>query len=224
MRILPAVLISIVLAARSTFAGDKTSSFPGWGTVANPDCDCSFRTGTARLIVSVPGGNHDLDARPEYKVNGPRVLQEIEGDFTVEVRVAGTITADKDMEAPGRNIAFRAGALMVWLDDKNFLRLDRAGMIKDGKPIAFAYFHDYKDGKLVREQGPPLNDDVMQLRIERKGNRFIASAEQGKVTKKMPVVTWKTPAKLHVGVGAVNVSRQDLHAVFEDLKITTPKK
>jgi regulation of enolase protein 1 (concanavalin A-like superfamily) len=224
MRHISKAIFLLVAAATPTLAGDKTGSFPGWGTAVNPDGDCTFKTGTARLIISVPGGNHDLDPRPEFKVNGPRVLQEIEGDFTVEVRVAGTMTPDKDMEAPGRNVAFRAGALIVWLDDKNFLRLDRAGMVKDGKPLAFAYFHDYKDGKLVREQGPPLKDEVMLLRIERKGTRFIASAEQGTVVKKMPVVNWKTPAKLQVGVGAVNVSRQDLHAVFEDLKITTPKK
>lgn len=217
-------LISIALALSSSYAGEKSGAFPGWGTAVNPDGDCTFKTGTARLIISVPGGNHDLDPRPEYKVNCPRVLQEVEGDFTVEVRVAGTITPDKEMEPPGKTLAFRAGALVVWLDDKNFLRLDRAGMVKDGKPLAFAYFHDYKDGKLVREQGPPLKDEVMLLRIERKGNRFIASAEQGTVVKKMPTVNWKTPAKVQVGVGAVNVSRQDLHAVFEDLKITAAKK
>jgi regulation of enolase protein 1 (concanavalin A-like superfamily) len=224
MRTLSVIAISIAIAFTPTFAGDKSGTFPGWGTVVNPDGDCTFKTGTARLIISVPGGNHDLDSRPEYKINAPRVLQEIEGDFAIEVRVAGTITPDKDMEAPGRNIAFRAGALIVWLDDKNFLRLDRAGMVKDGKQLAFAYFHDYKEGKLVREQGPPLKDEVMLLRIERKGTRFIASAEQGTVVKKMPVVNWKTPAKVQVGVAAINVSRQELHAVFEDLKITAAKK
>ena len=224
MRRILTALFSLAITAAPCYAGDKSASFPGWGTVTNPDGDCTFKTGTGRLIVSVPGGNHDLDPRPEYQVNGPRVLQDVEGDFAVEVRITGTILPEKDMELPCKNLAFRAGALLVWQDADNFLRLDNAGMIKDGKPITFAYFHAYKDGKLTASQGPPLNAEPMVLRIERKGDRFTTSAHQGAVVKKMPAVTWKTPAKLQVGIGAVNVSRQDLHAVFEDLKITTAKK
>ncbi len=163
---------------------------------------------------------HDLDPRPEYKTNAPRVLQEVEGDFAIQVRVVGAITPDKNTTLPGKKVSFRAGVLLVWQDAQHFIRLDRAGMIKDDKAVPFAYFHFYKDGKLATEQGPALKDESVLLRIERKGDRFTASAQQDKAVRKLPTVTWKAPAKLQIGVGAVNVSTQELHAVFEDLKIT----
>jgi regulation of enolase protein 1 (concanavalin A-like superfamily) len=209
-----------LLVSSAAQAGEKTRVLPGWGAVTDPDGDCRFKDSRERLVISVPGGMHDLDPRPEYKINGPRVLQEVEGDFTILVRVAGAILPDKNTALPGKKVPFRAASLLVWQDAKHFIRLDRAGMVKDDKPLPFAYFHFYKDGKLASEQGPALRDEAVLLRLERKGERFSATAQQDKAVKKLPTVTWRAPAKLLVGVGAVNVSTQELHAVFEDLKIT----
>ena len=66
-------------------AGDR--KLEGWGKVVDPDGDCKFDAARGSLSIAIPGTHHNLN--PAVRQNAPRVLQEVEGDFTVQVRVSG---------------------------------------------------------------------------------------------------------------------------------------
>src|SRR5436189_4997988 len=61
----------------------------GWGTAIDPDRDCKFFTSKDSLLISVPGSHpHDLAADIDL-INAPRILQNVHGDFTIQVKVDG---------------------------------------------------------------------------------------------------------------------------------------
>ena len=94
----------------------------------DPDGDCKLVDANEKegsLKLWVPATSHDLSPTT---LNGPRVLLEADGDFVVEVRVCGTITAEPGLEYPGRGLSFRSGTLLIWHDAANFMRFDRAGL------------------------------------------------------------------------------------------------
>lgn len=68
----------------------------GWGSVTNSDGDCTFKADKGKLTITVPGNLHDL--HPNRGMNAPRVLQEVEGDFTATVKVTCALT-------PGKGVA-----------------------------------------------------------------------------------------------------------------------
>ncbi len=63
----------------------------GWDKPVDPDGDCKFLVGKNTLFIEVPGKDHDLGV-DRGVMNAPRMLREVEGDFTAQVRVDGEFT------------------------------------------------------------------------------------------------------------------------------------
>src|SRR5205085_1216703 len=92
---------------------------PNWGQPMNPDGDCTITPQGETLTISVPATLHAL---PDVmgKNNAPRVLQEVDGDFSVQVKVCGTIH-------PQGGPSLQAAGLLLWSDEGNYVRLVRSG-------------------------------------------------------------------------------------------------
>jgi RNA polymerase sigma factor (sigma-70 family) len=92
----------------------------GWGHVIDPDGDCNFTVEsnrlTNRLKIGVPGTDHGLGVE-RGQMNAPRVLQEIEGDFIIQVRVSGDFPKGAKSVVEGRRPFFGAG-ILVYVSDK----------------------------------------------------------------------------------------------------------
>src|SRR5262245_57498798 len=103
----------------------KPTEIKGWGTVIDPDGDCSITEDKGKVTIKVPGSHHDLYVR---KLNAPRVLREVEGDFVAQVKV----TADWK---PGARlpkvstVPYNGAGLLVWDSEKHFVRWERSVMI-----------------------------------------------------------------------------------------------
>src|SRR5690349_15324644 len=88
---LSAAACAMLAAPAFSAAGDRPGvSIPGWGRAIDPDGDCQVRLDADRLVFDVPGVEHNLTAETG-KLNAPRVLRPIEGDFIIEVRVLGAV-------------------------------------------------------------------------------------------------------------------------------------
>src|SRR5262245_31921936 len=86
--------------------------FDGWDKPVDPKGDCRFERKGDRLTLTVPGkGAHTLDEGPGNVVKAtstaPRLLRDVEGDFTIQVRVGG------GMDGPARRGAGYAAGLIV---------------------------------------------------------------------------------------------------------------
>src|SRR5690348_11002745 len=95
----------------------ESQTIAGWGAVTDPDGDCTVKSEKGKLTVTVPEGTHDLNPRLGGMA-APRVLREVEGDFTVQVKVTGDFTPG-DKAAADSTSSFNGAGLLVWQDAKN---------------------------------------------------------------------------------------------------------
>ncbi len=211
--------MAFVLGAGAEPGDQKNMEIKDWGQAIDPEGDCEFKVVDKRLHVIVPGTYHDLHQEKGFKVNGPRVQKEVEGDFIVSVRVSGVAPAAPGKELAGKKLTYRAGSLLLWIDERNFVRLDRGALGRDGKGFDTVYFHVFKDGKRIYEKSFLMKEGEMTLRIERRGRYVNAAGIQGKYTQTFAqqVVDW--PAKFHVALGAINVSTEPLEVTFDAWRV-----
>src|SRR5947208_110569 len=122
-RVLISLLTTFWLVSLTSVAEEKKARvIKGWGEVIDPDGDCTIQSEKGKVTITVPEKNHNL--APLIGQNAPRILQEIEGDFALEVKVSGDFKpTDRSTLEGGRS--FNGAGLLLWQDEKNFLRLER---------------------------------------------------------------------------------------------------
>jgi regulation of enolase protein 1 (concanavalin A-like superfamily) len=234
-RLLPgAVLASTMIAGglidsrgSSLMANAVTVESPqkieGWGEVADASGQCRVRAEGTRVTIEVPAGSYDLYPDGQ-KVNAPRLTQDASGDFTVQVKVVGIAMGEKGAEAPGRDVAFNAATLVIWQDESNFVRLDRAGFHKAGTPNHQTYYHVYRDGRRTVHEWRPLAARDTWLRLQRQGTRVTAAwSQDGRSWQNYPAGSVALADKVRVGVAVLNASSKPFAAIFEDLTLTSGK-
>ena len=164
------LLAGLILVGVSD-AQEKSGDVKGWGKIADPQGDCQFIEKDGKLTIKVPAGYHDFHPADPYKNNGGRVFQEVAGDFRAEVKISPNLAPKAGHELEGKTNAFHAATLLVWQDDKNFIRLDRTGMWSKGKFVTGVYFHVFKDGKRIFELAPLVNDEETILSLDARARR-----------------------------------------------------
>jgi hypothetical protein len=218
------------LVSANNLSGTNRSDedLPGWGRVVNPDGDCNFYLGKNSLVISVPatGNPHDLAAEID-RTNAPRVIQDLEGDFSIEVQTDGRYQPG-DISTQGGRSAYNGAALIMTLNPQNVVTLARAVLQFPGdKPGFYANFELRTNGKLQRigltsDYGLPAQGPVY-LRLERSGSSITGAVSldgsdwHSLGTKQVPS-NWS--GKLSAGVAAISTSEAEFDPRFSGLKIT----
>jgi RNA polymerase sigma factor (sigma-70 family) len=196
--------------------GPRTA-FPGWGQVVNLDGDCTFETDQDGLVIHIPAKVHDLSVELN-RLNAPRVLQEVEGDFSIQVKVRGVLHPTTS-SIVGR-LPYESGGLLLWSDNRNYLRLERAGLVRDGKLHSLAAFEVRERGELGAARVSEIADADTYLHLERKGNRFLGQvSSDGQRWTSLEPIEAEFPARVRIGVAAVNAAQQPVTVRFEGLTI-----
>jgi hypothetical protein len=183
------------------------------------------RLDQGKLIVTVPGTNHNLN--PALGVSAPRILRPVKGDFEATVKVSGDFQPGPRATIPG--YPFNGAGLLLWHDDRNFLRLERniwwvpeVGRYACYPPL----FEYYQDGQFqgTNPRGtlePFFKGRSTHLRLRRTGNMVTAAFSHDGIewiTAREIAVAF--PQRVTVGVAAVNSSDQSFTVEFEDFKVT----
>jgi RNA polymerase sigma factor (sigma-70 family) len=190
-------------------------TLPGWGQPFNPDGDCAITPEADGLVLRLPRTPHDLCAEAG-RVNAPRVLQEVDGDFSAQVKVCGAL---RPTAVPG-GVAYQAGGLLLWADNRNYVRLERAALNRDGAVHPLAAFEARARGERAGARACDVTQQDAWLRLERRGNRLLGSVSaDGRQWTSLEPLEVDFPAKLRVGVAAVNTARQPLSVRFEELQV-----
>lgn len=202
--------------------GAEPKQIEGWGKFLDPDGDCSSMMQAGKLTIRVPGTPHDLSAELR-RMNAPRVLREVKGDFAVEVKVGGKF-APSEGTIPERT-PYQGAGLLLMKDDRTYVTLVRAVLVRDGERQHYANFEQRVDGELLRF-GIPADfqiDDSREtvLRLERRGDKVLGSVSQeaGK-WHELPPKQIKLPEEVSVGVAAVNASADEFSPRFADFKVS----
>jgi regulation of enolase protein 1 (concanavalin A-like superfamily) len=230
MRRSPCSLLCLALAfAALALAGDpdpEPNAFQdGWDKPTDPDKDCTFKKEKGGLTITVPGKDHGL-AIERGRMNAPRLLRDVEGDFVAEVRVSGTLNPSMTSTAAGRT-PFLAGGLVLMADEKTYIRLERAAYRRDDV-ATYANWELRQDGNWLLQGNSsvcPLKEKAAYLRLERKGDRLLASvSEDGKEWSELSPLELKLPAKLKLGVTANSTCTDPFSAHFDRFKLRKGKR
>jgi regulation of enolase protein 1 (concanavalin A-like superfamily) len=206
---------------------EKPANFRGWGTLTDPDKDCTVKEDAGKLTISVPGGTHDLN-QAIGGMKAPRILQDVAGDFTAQVKISGDF-APGDKAGDPRTLPFNSAGLLIWQDEKNYLRLERNiwWVAQAEKTACYPPLIEYyKEGQYQDTNPMGTLDEFFQgrstwLRLERRGQKVTASySHDGKDWTVAKEITVELPKKIQIGVAAVNTSAKPFKAEFEDLKLT----
>ncbi|MCI0638992.1 MAG: DUF1349 domain-containing protein [Gemmataceae bacterium] len=216
--------LGFTLMGQHGAAGDKKArQITGWGEVVDPAGDCKIEEKEGVVSITVPGTHHDLNPLPGWnKLDAPRVLQDVDGDFDLQVLV-------RKFEKPKANTSsnkekpasFVAGGLLVWQDGKNFLRFMRAA--NGERDEVFVAVEFYSAGEKLASGGVPIADGDHFLRVRRKKGQFtIEDSKDGKSWqfRRPPGKEMKLDGKVKVGVAAVNATTKEITHQFEKLQLT----
>lgn len=200
------------------------SSIAGWGDVINPDGDCKVTATNGKLTMELPGNDHVI--RPErQKMNAPRVLQDVTGEFDLQVKVSGDFFRDAKSVVPGRP-PYQDAGLLVWMDDKNNLKLSRARITAQGRTgdyFNLEFRHDGEVGEIPfpGEARKVLQAKTVYLRLQIHSDATTAgvSADGKKwITTSLPGE--ERPEKVHAGVLAENNTSTPLNVAFEEFSLS----
>jgi RNA polymerase sigma factor (sigma-70 family) len=194
----------------------------GWGEAIDPDGDCSIDLENGRLTIKVPGTRHGLEAEGNT-LNAPRVLRDIEGDFIADLKVEGTFKPGDSTSPNG--FPFLGAGLLLWNDAGNYIRLERAAIVRNNQLVSYALFEERRDRRPVPPGGGiQLPNGPTLLRLERKGDQITASVSaDGKQWQAFPPRTVQLPAKLKLGVAAISSSSEPFTVTLESFRVLRPE-
>ncbi len=224
-RVFQAVLGPIVASWR---LGPKVEERPvaavaGWGDAFDSVGDCGIKGAGATLRIDVPGTLHDLSVE-QGKVSAPRVLRAVEGDFVAEVSVVGKLEPGGDRTS-SYALPYHGAGLLVWLDRDNFIRFERAAILRGKGFFQYVNFEQRSSASMTSSTGAAVLEGPIRLRLERQGSTVTASYRvEGHdwVKVRGSVRTRRWGDALQVGVAAVNTSTAPLAAEFKDLSVQAP--
>ena len=217
-----AFFTSVVIAQEKA-----TKSIEGWGTVVNSKRDGTLKTAEGKLTITVPGTPHNLN-KVISDLSAPRVMQDVEGDFSIQVKVSGDFNPSPVSTVAPRGKAYNGAGLLLWASEDLFVRLERNIWI-NGPGSAACHpplFEVMVDGAPTGTSPPPgpasfFSTPATWFRLERKGDVVSSSlSHNGSDWTSNGSVSAKLPKKVSVGVAAVNTSKKQFKAVFEELVLT----
>jgi regulation of enolase protein 1 (concanavalin A-like superfamily) len=189
-----------------------------WGEPSDPDGDCKIALDGNALVIDVPATPHGL-VEGVGQGNAPRVMREIEGDFTVQVKVCGRLHPTAPASA-AKAVSFHAGGFLVWGNKDNYARFVRSGQNRDGMLNTVVAWSVRANGKAgIKPATVTVPEQDVFLRLERRGKQLLASySHDGEKWTAMPIFEGLLPPKVRVGVVALNSAQETMSARFEGLR------
>ena len=189
-----------------------------WGRRFDPDRDCTFNVQGGALTIDVPPTPHDLSIELG-RTNAPRMLREVDGDFSIQVKVCGDIRPMAAGSIPGR-LSYQAGGILLWIDERNYVRLERAALNRNGNIVTYAAYESRANGLPGPSHSLNISDQDTSLRLERRGDQLRAFvSSDGGPWRPQQNIDMDLPARVQIGVAAVNAAQQQLQVRFEGLQV-----
>jgi regulation of enolase protein 1 (concanavalin A-like superfamily) len=191
-----------------------------WDPPVDPDRDCKFGEDHGKLTITVPAKPHGLSLDGRI-MNSPRLVSEVEGDFTAQVRVSGEFTP-APTSAKGEGSNFIGAGLLLWGDENTFFRLERAVLNGGPSPLTYVNWEAREEGKR-RETNhgfPPLREAATYLRLQRRGKQILAShSEDGESWRSMKPLEIELPAKVKIGILAGSTTARPVAPTFDQFQL-----
>ena len=155
-------------------------------------------------------------------MNAPRLLRDVTGDFTVQVRVGGAFQP----VAPSTSwygIPFLGAGLVLMSGDQTYIRLECATFNRDGSFYAYVNSELRTDGRAepcvsaCRSRGG--SDDLPAAATA--GRSLLRVIQPGRPELgRLAALDLRAPPAVKVGVAAVSTSAEPFKANYYDFRLT----
>jgi regulation of enolase protein 1 (concanavalin A-like superfamily) len=208
----------------------------GWDKPVDPDKDCKFTRDKDSLTIELPGTDHDYYPLRD-RVNAPRLLRDIEGDFDIQVRVRMDRRPSATSTVKGQPSLVSGGFLLI--PPKTYgitcirLEFGVAGQGDDTNGYAALKHQDTAGGRSDARWGREWKDwslpekaDRAYLRLVRRGEKLYPSISPDgeKWALLMGGQYGRLPAKLKVGLAAYSTSAEPAKVRFDQFKLIQGQK
>jgi WD40 repeat protein/tetratricopeptide (TPR) repeat protein len=224
--------------------GATVSSIAGWGQAVDPLGDCQFTTFGDSLTIAVPPSLHDYTGvRNNY--DSPRVIKDVEGDFTVQVKVTCPIRPQVPLAE--RSLSYFGAGFVILGSADHYVRVERNGYFRHPARATGApppapetdlkkyssnaplveYWRDGRELTAGRNNWngarPLLPGSATWLRLQRRGaNINVGISSDGQKYEGVYPLETNLPTKVQLGVMVINSSGSEFEATFSDWQLTQP--
>jgi hypothetical protein len=225
--LLTVVVLLIIVVGYLT--AQRPKSIGGWGMLIDLDNDCTVKDEGGKLTITIPGGIHDLN-KQLGGMSAPRLLREVDGDFTIQVKVSGEFDpGDEAAKRDERDIApFCSAGLLLWQDEGNYLRLERNGWWSKADNTVACYaplIEYYLNGQFQGPKPGVASADFFEgrstwLKLERRDGKVTPFySHDGQDWTAAKEITVEFPPRIQAGIAAVNTSKKPFTVEFEELEV-----
>lgn len=204
-RFLGSLMIGGTRAEGTTLPDQNGTNLPGWGLAIDPQKDCEFTPAKDKLTMAIKSSKHQMAAERQ-NLNSPRVMREVEGDFTVTVKVNGDFRPG-GRSTNSKSAPWHGAGIIVWSDADNYIRLERSAVNRNGKIFPYVNFEEFEGGAHGVTNNETMKGGDCWLRMERKGSRIHGSISfDGTTWKDLKPIQIVWPTKLKIGLQATTTS------------------
>ena len=205
---------------------DRPRTVPKWSCEVNVAEGVKIKHHLGGSTIELPAGVAMVNA-PQFKLfNAPSALVRVDGEFVAVVEISNEFdpggTAISTPTGRRFPITFQGAGLLIWQDEKNFIRLERCKGSDGGIGLIHRVLVEiYKDGRAVGifySKGIPEKPVI--LAAHRKGTtmQFMFAEPPGRLTVFKELALDFNPSIL-VGISASNLSKQPLTAKFDKFSL-----
>jgi regulation of enolase protein 1 (concanavalin A-like superfamily) len=212
------VFASAIASAQTDDPARDASPSKLWGEFIDPDGDSNIRHDGEAVVISVNSTPHDLSIELG-RMNAPRVLLSVTGDFIAQVKLVGSLNPEQPT-IPER-VAFQSSGLLLYQNDRNYIRFERAAIRRDGEIHRYLNFESRENGEPLPSQNAGLPDERdLWLRLERRGKKMSASVSaDGDRWVPLPPMSADLSRTVRIGIAAVNATDQGFEPRYEDFRL-----
>lgn len=201
-------------------------STPTWSCEVNLANGCTISKGAEGTAMELPGGLPLINSPRFSSFSAPAALAQVRGDFTAAVLVDGRLDPGGEpiVGSDGKKLkmSFQGGGLLIWQDENNFVRMERAKESDGPALIHEALVEVYKGGKMIGRHYMEVPD----------GPILVAARRQGASIQMLYSVALEPPKfvvlqelaldfqdQLFVGVSGSNLSKRPLKLAFKNFQL-----
>jgi regulation of enolase protein 1 (concanavalin A-like superfamily) len=212
------IVVSALWCSAGLSGSLPAQELKSWGLKVDPNRDCQFALDGDRLTINIPAIKHNLCVEVG-EMNAPRVLREIEGDFIAQIKVSGNV-GHQGSSTSRQFLGYHGAGLLLWQDERNYIRLERAAIAREGGGVHYGNFELRKDGQLASSQPVKLPEHDITLRVERRDGQVLgAVSTDGIHWHYFDPIAIRLPRRVRLGVAAINTSTERFKATFTGREI-----
>jgi hypothetical protein len=170
--------------------------------------DATYKMGQNSLTITLDSKGQPYDLYPGNNIQAPRLLQSINGNFTVKTTIINL--------SPSSLQWYQGAGILIWQDENHFLRLER-----DNTGLLFISVENGHAQNQVQGMATPLPQiELMLQRVDKHFTAYWKVPAPGQLWQEMGNFDNLPLANISVGLDLVNTVGTPIAATYEGFNVS----